>query len=258
MTSGVQQSFNSSRACRARALSGASTGGVIRRSLKRDDALSCTGRGHHLQLSGGRRWATTSLARARRVIRTHYRTLFVGLGWSLAAPPQPRIATYAPVVKLHVFVTSGWFARSLIAAVPPRKVTVKLVFARRFAAGVMVTPVNPVASVPPVGVTVAAITPPPVRAIVTVVVVRPTTGLLKVALITGALLVTFVALAAGVVLSTVGAGFATPVVKLNVVPPNAAHVCPSRRMAGTRIPVLGHVPGLITTVYSCVGNKLAF
>src|SRR3954462_14112016 len=94
------------------------------------------------------------LARARRVIRTHYRTLFVGLGWSLAAPPQPRIATYAPVVKLHVFVTSGWFARSLIAAVPPRKVTVKLVFARRFAAGVMVTPVNPVASVPPVGVTV--------------------------------------------------------------------------------------------------------
>src|SRR4051795_6888416 len=79
-TAGVQQSCNSSRAQRARSLSGGSTGAVIERSLKRDDALSCTGRGHHLQQSGGRDGQPQPLARALRVIRTHYRTLFVGLG----------------------------------------------------------------------------------------------------------------------------------------------------------------------------------
>src|SRR4051812_21820363 len=166
------------------------------------------------------------LARARRVIRTHYRTLFVGLGWSLAAPPQPRITCYAPVVNLQVFVTSGTpLAASRMAVAPPRKVTVKLVFARRFAAGVIVTLVTCAPFTVTVAVlTVAAITPPPVRAIVAVVDVTPATTPLKVAVMAPALRLTFPALAAGLVLTTVGAAVNACVVKVHDVVANGAQV----------------------------------
>ena len=77
----------------------------------------------------------------------------------------------------------------------------KLVFARRFAAGVIVIVLVPFP------VTVAAITPPPVRAIVAVVAVAPVTGSLNVAVMVPALRLAFTALAAGLVAITVGAGF---------------------------------------------------
>src|SRR4051794_28233903 len=121
-----------------------------------------------------------------------------------------------------------------MAVAPPRKVTVKPVLARRFAAGLIVTTV-PAAFM----LTVAAITPPPVRAIVAVVEVTPRTFSLKVAVIVPAFRFTFTALAAGLVDRTVGAGSATAVVKLHDVVASAR-----QGLSAVRMPLAGavHVP----------------
>src|SRR4051812_36720733 len=136
----------------------------------------------------------------------------------------------------------GWLPPAtvlLIPEVPPRKVTVNVVFALRFAAGTMVIVLVPLP------VTVAAITPPPVRASVAVVVLAFVTGTLNVAWMVGAFRVTFAALAAGVMVSTVGAAVAACVVKLHEVVGNAPH-----GVFCARMPVDGQVPPVITTVYT--------
>src|SRR4051812_26532863 len=138
-----------------------------------------------------------------------------------------------------------------MAVAPPRKVTVKLVLARRFAAGVMVTTV-PAAFM----LTVAAITPPPVRAIVAVVEVAPTTLSLKVAVMVPAFRFTFTALAAGLVAITVGTGLATSVVKLHDVVASGKHGLTRLRIPVPLVAVV-HVPPETTTVYSVFGNKFA-
>ena len=111
---------------------------------ERDDALSRLGRrGHRLFQRSGTDGSTAFRGFGHACGASGILGTLDWIGWGVGSnevpTPQPGLLCQAPVVKLQVLVTRGLLVRSLMAAFPPRKVTVKLVFARRFAAGVIDT-----------------------------------------------------------------------------------------------------------------------